>query len=36
MIGSAPVPVPITSRRQFQGISSSIERGVSKFVAELL
>src|SRR6202051_3743819 len=26
--GNAPVPVPITSRRHFQGISSSIESGV--------
>src|ERR1700675_4000557 len=28
MTGNAPVPVPITSRRHFQGISSSIESGV--------
>src|SRR5262245_14852178 len=26
--GNAPVPVPITRRRQFQGISSSTESGV--------
>jgi hypothetical protein len=28
MTGMAPVPVPITSRRHFQGMSSSTERGV--------
>jgi len=28
MIGKAPVPVPTTSRRHFQGMSSSIESGV--------
>jgi len=27
MTGKAPVPVPITSRRQFQGMSSSIDSG---------
>jgi len=28
MIGNAPVPVPMTSRRHFQGISSSMDSGV--------
>jgi hypothetical protein len=28
MTGSAPVPVPITSRQHFQGIFSSTDRGV--------
>ncbi len=28
MIGNAPVPVPITGRRHFQGISSSMDSGV--------
>src|SRR5712692_11967585 len=28
MTGSAPVPVPITSRRHFHGIFSSTDRGV--------
>jgi hypothetical protein len=28
MMGKAPVPVPTTSRRHFQGMSSSIESGV--------
>ena len=36
MTGSAPVPVPITSRQHFQGIFSSTDRGVSEGLAELL
>jgi hypothetical protein len=34
MTGRAPVPVPTTSRRHFQGIFSSTERRVAEFTAK--